>query len=201
MAAPVIGLSGGIGSGKSTVAAMLGELGANVIDADRIGHEMYLPGSEGFHRVVEAFGPGVVGADGKIDRPVLGRIVFADAAALGRLNAIVHPLIVAELFRRIAAAREESSTRPIVIEAAILAEAGWKTLFDRLWVVSVRPETAIARVTGSRPLTRDDVERRIAAQMPDAERRRLADVVIENDGTPAQLRARVEEEWKRLAGS
>lgn len=201
MAAPVIGLSGGIGSGKSTVATMLAELGACVIDADRVGHETYLPGSEGFRRIVEAFGPGVVGPDGKIDRPALGRIVFTDTGALARLNAIVHPLIVAELFRRIAAAREESSDRPVVIEAAILAEAGWRALFDRLWVVSVRPETAIARVTASRGMTREDVERRLAAQMPDAERRRLADVVIENEGSRDELRARVEEAWNQLARS
>jgi dephospho-CoA kinase len=201
MAAPVIGLSGGIGSGKSTVAALLAGLGAHVIDADRIGHETYLPGSEAFQRIVEAFGPGVVGADGRIDRPALGRIVFADPAALARLNAIVHPLIVAELVRRIAAARAEDADRPIVVEAAILAEAGWKTLFDRLWVVSVRPETAIARVIASRELTRADVERRLTAQMPDAERRRLADVVIENEGSRDELRARVEAEWSRLASS
>jgi dephospho-CoA kinase len=199
MAAPVIGLSGGIGSGKTTVASMLAELGAHVIDADRIGHEIYRPGTEGFRCVVDAFGPGIVAADGSIDRPALGQIVFADPAALARLNAIVHPLIVAELGRRVAAARE--GDRPVVVEAAILAEAGWRSLFDRLWVVSVRPETAIARVTASRALTRADVERRLAAQMPDAERRRLADLVIENEGGLAELRARVEEAWKQLAPS
>jgi dephospho-CoA kinase len=199
MAAPVIGLSGGIGSGKSTVASILAELGAHVIDADRIGHEVYRPGTDGFRRVVEEFGPGIVGADGTIDRAALGRIVFADPAALGRLNAIVHPLIVEELARRVAAARE--GERPIVVEAAILAEAGWRSLFDRLWVVSVRPETAIARVVASRGLTRADVEHRIAAQMPDAERRRLADVVIENEGDLAELRARVEDAWKHRASS
>lgn len=199
MAAPVIGLSGGIGSGKSTVAGILAELGAHVIDADRIGHQVYRPGTDGFRRVVEEFGPGIVGADGTIDRPALGRIVFADPAALGRLNAIVHPLIVEELARRVAAARE--GEKPIVVEAAILAEAGWRSLFDRLWVVSVRPETAIARVVASRGLIRADVERRIAAQMPDAERRRLADVVIENEGDVAGLRARVEDAWKHRASS
>jgi dephospho-CoA kinase len=198
-AAPVIGLSGGIGSGKSTVAAMLAELGAHVIDADRIGHEVYRPGSEGFRRVVDAFGPGIVGGDGSIDRPALGRIVFADPAALARLNAIVHPMIVEELSRRVAAAR--GGGRPVVVEAAILAEVGWRGLFDRLWVVSVSPATAVARVTATRGLTREEVERRIAAQMPDAERRRLADLVIENEGGVDQLRARVEEAWKRLAGS
>jgi len=199
MAAPVIGLTGGIGSGKSTVAAMLAQRGARVIDADRIGHESYRPGSEGFRRVVEAFGPGVVAADGAIDRRALGAIVFADPAALARLNAIVHPLIGRDVAARVAAARAADPDRPVVVEAAILLEAGWRGLVDRLWVVSARPETAIARVMASRGLDRAEVERRIAAQAPEAERRRRADLIIENDGTPAELQARVEEAWRTLA--
>jgi dephospho-CoA kinase len=201
MVAPVIGLSGGIGAGKSTVAAMLAERGALVIDADRVGHEVYQPGTEGFRQVKGAFGARIVGPDGTIDRRVLGAIVFDDPAALARLNAIVHPLIVAELGRRIAAARRENVARPIVVEAAILAEAGWRGLFDRLWVVTARPETAIARVVASRGLAREDVERRLAAQMPEVERRRLADLVIENDGTPGELRAAVERAWQTLAAA
>ena len=201
MGAPVIGLSGGIGAGKSTVATMLAERGAHVIDADRVGHDVYRPGTEGFRQVAEAFGTRVVAPDGTIDRRALGGIVFGDPRALARLNAILHPLIVAELGRRIAAARRASVSRPIVVEAAILAEAGWRTLFDCLWVVTARPETAIARVVASRGMAREEVERRLAAQMPDAERRRLADVVIENDGTPAELCAEVERAWQTLAGT
>src|SRR5262245_56274797 len=117
---PIVGLTGGIGAGKSTVAALLAELGARVIDADRIGHEVYLPGTAGHRQVAAAFGTGVVGADGTIDRRALGAIVFADTAALARLNAIVHPLIAAEVARAIAAARAEDPRRPIVVEAAIL---------------------------------------------------------------------------------
>jgi dephospho-CoA kinase len=201
MTAPVvIGLTGGIGSGKSTVAAILAALGARVIDADRIGHEVYRPGTEGFRRVVEAFGPGVVGADGTIDRRALGAIVFADPAALARLNALVHPLINAEIARRIAEARADGYAGPIVIEAAILLEAGWRSLAGRLWVVSVDRETAIARVSASRGLTREEVERRIDAQTPDAERRRTADVVIDNRGSEAALRAQVEAAWRALVG-
>src|SRR5262245_39040565 len=195
---PVIGLTGGIGSGKSTVAAILGELGAHVIDADRVGHEVYLPGTEGFTRVVEAFGPGVVGADGAIDRGALGKIVFADPAALARLNALVHPLIGEEIRRRIAAARDAGNA-PIVVEAAIMFEAGWR-FFDHVWLVTTPPETAIARVVASRGLAAEAVRARMGAQMPEAERRRLADRVIENDGTPQALRARVEEAWRTLVG-
>jgi dephospho-CoA kinase len=193
---PVVGLTGGIGSGKSTVAGILAELGAHVIDADKIGHEVYRPGSDGFRAVVDAFGPGVVAADGTIDRRALGAIVFGDAAARLRLNALVHPLIGVEIGRRIEAARAER--RPIVIEAALLLEAGWRPLIDRVWLVSVPRETAIARVTASRGQTREEVERRIDAQMSDAARRPLADLVIENDGSPATLRARVEAAWHAL---
>ncbi len=196
MAPAVIGLTGGIGSGKSTVAAILAELGARVVDADKIGHEVYVPGTEGFVRVVEAFGRGVVAADGTIDRRALGAIVFADPGARARLNAIVHPLIAAELGRRLAAAGGPGT--PHVVEAAVLIEAGWRSLVDRLWVVSVNRETAIARVMASRGLPRAEVERRLDVQMPDAERRRLADLVIDNDGTPAALRAKVEAAWHAL---
>ncbi len=198
MVAPVVGLTGGIGAGKSTVASHLAELGAKVIDADRIGHQAYRPGSEGFARVVEAFGPGVVGADGAIDRRALGALVFADPAARARLDALVHPLIAAEVGRRIAAARAEGFARPLVVEAAILLEAGWSPLVDRVWVVSTRRENAIARVMAARGMTRAEVERRLDAQMSDVERRRHADLVLENDGSPAALRAAVEAAWRSL---
>jgi dephospho-CoA kinase len=194
---PVIGLTGGIGSGKSTVAGMLGELGAVVIDADKVGHEIYLPGTEGFRRVVDAFGPDVVAADGTIDRRRLGERVFANPKELARLNALVHPLIGDEIRRRLQAAFARNEGRPIVVEAAIMLEAGWR-FFDRIWVVVVSPEVAIARVAASRGLERREIERRIAAQMPNAERRRVADLVIENDGTLAELRAQVEAAWRGL---
>jgi dephospho-CoA kinase len=194
---PVIGLTGGIGSGKSTVAGMLAELGAVVIDADKVGHEVYLPGTEGFRRVVDAFGRDVVAPDGTIDRRRLGARVFAEPKELARLNALVHPLIGDEIRRRLQEAFERHEGRPIVVEAAIMLEAGWR-FFDRIWVVVVSPEVAIARVVSSRELDRAEVERRIAAQMPNAERRRVADLVIENDGTLAELRAQVEAAWHGL---
>jgi len=195
---PIVGLTGGIGAGKSTVAAILSELGARVIDADRIGHEVYRPGTDGHRRVVATFGPNVVAADGTIDRRALGAIVFADPAALARLNAIVHPLLAAEVVRRIATARADGTGAPIVVEAAILLEAGWQPLVDRIWVVSTEREHAIARVVASRGLTRAEVERRLDAQMPDAKRCSAADVVVRNDGPPAALRAEVEKAWRTL---
>ncbi len=194
---PLIGLTGGIGSGKSTVATILADLGAHVIDADTIGHEVYLPGTEGWERVAGAFGRGIVAPDGTIDRRQLGARVFADPAALRRLNALVHPLIGEEIRRRIAAAQAAADGRPIVVEAAIMLEAGWR-FFDRIWVVVVDRDTAVVRCTASRALTREDVERRIDAQMSNAERRQAADLVIDNNGSLAELRAQVEKAWHAL---
>jgi dephospho-CoA kinase len=191
----VIGLTGGIGSGKSTVARMLAELGADVIDTDKVGHEVYRPGTEGFRQVTEAFGRDVVAADGTIDRRALAAKVFADPAALGRLNAIVHPLIGVAVRGWLARAQAEPKTAPIVVEAPVLMEAGWR-FFDQVWVVIVPPETAVARVAASRDMTADEVRRRIESQMSNAERVTLADRVIENDGTLEELRARVEAAWR-----
>lgn len=201
MRAPrVIGLTGGIGSGKSTVSAILAELGAHVVDADKIGHWVYRPGSEGFRAVVDAFGAGVVAADGTIDRARLGAIVFDDPEARARLNAIVHPLIGQELAARVAAARGDGYEGPVVVEAAVLIEAGWRPLVDRLWVVSTDRETAIGRVVASRGVSRADVERRIDAQLGDAARRREADLVIDNSDGLDELRAQVEAAWRGVAG-
>ena len=194
-AVETIGLTGGIGTGKSTVAGILAALGARVIDADKIGHEVYAPGTPGFARVADAFGPGVVGGDGAIDRRALGAVVFADPAALARLNALVHPLIAQEIQVRMAAARTDAAA-PVVVEAAIMLEAGWR-FFDQVWGVVVDRARAVARVSASRGLAPADVERRIDVQMPEAQRRALAAVVIDNNGTLPALRAQVEAAWRR----
>jgi len=199
MARPVIGLTGGIGSGKSTVAAMLAELGADVIDTDKVGHDVYRPGTEGFRQVTQAFGGDILAADGTIDRRLLAAKVFADPDALRRLNAIVHPLIglaVRDWLQRVQAGPK---TTPIVVEAPVLMEAGWQ-FFDEVWVVIVEPETAVARVTASRAMTADEVRSRIAAQMSNAERIRRAQRVIRNDGDLPALRAEVEAAWRAVTG-
>ncbi len=195
----VIGLTGGIGSGKSTVAAMLAELGADVLDSDKVGHAVYRPGTDGFRQVTEAFGSEVVAPDGTIDRRALGARVFADPAALRRLNAITHPLIGLAIRDWLLAAQALPRATPIVIEAAVLMEAGWQ-FFDEVWVVLVEPETAVARVAASRGMTPDEVRQRLAVQMSNAERARRATRVIENDGTLAELRARVEDAWRAVSG-
>lgn len=195
----IIGLTGGIGSGKSVVGAILAELGAHVIDTDKVGHCVYLPGGESFRRIVETFGAGVLAADGTIDRKRLGAIVFADEERRRALNAIVHPLIFQEIARAIAARRAAGFRGHFVLEAPILVEAKGTGIVDRIWVVTA-PRAAIhMRLAAARDLTPEEVEARMAAQLPDAERRRHADLVIENDGDQAQLRARVEAAWGALA--
>jgi dephospho-CoA kinase len=192
-----IGLTGGIGSGKSTVAQMLKDLGALVIHADAVGHEIYRPGSDGWRRVTDAFGGNIVAADGTIDRQKLGTLVFKDPAALTRLNAIVHPLMFAEIQRRIESHRASGSPQPLVLEAAVLIEANWVSLVDEVWLVVADKDAVIERVKRQRGLSGKDVTARIDAQLGDAERRRFANVVIENAGSLDELRERVNTAWAR----
>jgi len=192
-----IGLTGGIGSGKSTAARHLAELGAHVIDADRVGHEIYAPGTEGWDAVVARFGPDIIAADGKIDRKKLGSVVFNDPNALLDLNAIVHPRIGAEVGRRILAYRESAASAPLVIEAALLFEAGWTEFADEVWVVRAPIDEVVRRLCEDRGMSEADARARIATQHSDEQRRAAADVVIDNDGTLEQLRARVSAAWDR----
>jgi dephospho-CoA kinase len=194
----IIGLTGGIGSGKSVVGGMLAELGAHVIDTDKIGHRVYEPGSEGFTRIVETFGRGVVAVDGTIDRKKLGAVVFADAEKRAALNAIVHPLIFGEIMREIGERRHAGFTGPIVLEAPILLEAKGTGLVDQIWVVTAPPDTVRTRLETSRAMTKAEIESRVAAQLDDAVRRRHADVVIENDGSVDNLRKVVAAAWQTL---
>lgn len=188
-----IGLTGGIGSGKSTAAKILAELGAEVIDADRVGHEVYLPGTPGWDQVVAAFGRGIVGADGTIDRKSLGAIVFADRSKLAELNAIVHPLIAQAVAQRVA--HGSAMGKPIVVEAAVLIEANWNALVDEVWLVVAHPEAVVARLNAQRGLSREAIEARVRSQLSDAERRAKSDVVIDNSGTLEELRAQLARLW------
>lgn len=190
----VIGLTGNIGTGKSTVTRMLADLGATVIDADALAHEVIAPGTPGWQQVVDAFGPGVVAADGAIDRAQLAAIVFSDPAALARLEAIIHPLVIQEADRRIRAI----GRGVVVIEAIKLIESGMVRDCDALWVVTARPEQQIERLVRERGMSAAEVQRRMAAQPPQSEKIALADVVIDNSGTPEETRAQVEAAWKTL---
>ncbi len=195
-----IGVTGGIGVGKSAVVRILAELGATIIDADRVGHAVYAPGTPGFDQVVAAFGRDLVAADGTIDRKRLGAIVFGDPQQLARLNAIVHPLIRDAVAAQVAAAR---AARPpaIVVEAALLIEARWDALVDEVWVVTARREVIEARLAAQRGMDAAAIAARMRAQLADADRLAHADVVIDNSASLPELRAEVERLWRaRIAG-
>ena len=193
----VIGLTGGIASGKSTVARLLAERGAVVVDADKLGHRPYQRDRPAFARVVAAFGPDVVGADGEIDRRTLGAKVFGDANALRRLTDIVWPAILALAKDEIAAARRAGAA-VAVLEAAVLLEAGWQSEVDEVWAVAVPPQVAVRRATARDGVDAEAVRARIAAQLSNEERAAKADVVIENSGSPKALAERLRRQWRRL---
>jgi dephospho-CoA kinase len=192
----IIGLTGGIGSGKSTVAAMLAARGAVVIDADRVAHEVYAPGTEGFDSVVARFGNEVIGADGNIDRKALGALVFGDRDALDDLNGIIHPLVRKEVARRLLEAARTRPDATIVIEAALMTETGWTGGAGALWVVITEPEIALERLVRDREMSEAEARLRIGAQATNAARRKNATVVIENNGTLADLDAEVDRAWR-----
>ncbi len=194
-----IGLTGGIGSGKSTVSQILAGLGAFVIDADKVGHEIYLPGKEAWRQVTETFGRDILAADQTIDRKKLGAIVFGSDEARKQLNAIVHPLMFKDIERRIKAKRAEGFTQPIVVEAAILIEANWLPLVDEVWVVVTGKNAVIERVAAQRGLSAKDTEARITSQLSDAERLQHANLVIANDGSPEDLHKTIAAAWSRIA--
>jgi dephospho-CoA kinase len=193
----LIGLTGNIGTGKSTVAAMLVELGAEAIDADRVAHEVMRAGTPAHRRVVEAFGPEILGPDGEIDRAKLGAIVFADPAALARLEAIVHPATLEAVGRRIASA----SAGVVVVEAIKLIESGMAGECDSVWVTTCRPGQQVRRMMGGRGLSRAEAEQRVRAQPPQEEKIARADVVIDTAGSLSWTRAQVRAAWERwIAG-
>ena len=195
----VVGLTGGIASGKSSVARLLGERGAHVIDADVLGHRAYEPGAAAYAGVVEAFGQDVVGDDGTIDRAALGQKVFGKPDELERLTGIVWPAIRSLAADEIAAVRAAGTADVVVLEAAVLFEAGWQDMVDEVWVTSVDRATAIERAVARSGLAPEQVEARIDAQLSNDERKAGAQVVIDNSGDEAALTARVQALWADLA--
>jgi dephospho-CoA kinase len=188
----MVGLTGGIGAGKSEVARRLAELGAIVIDSDRLAREVVEPGTEGLAEVVAAFGPEVLGPDGALDRPALGRRVFGDEAARRRLEAIIHPRVRARSAELIAAAPPDAV---VVNDIPLLVESGVGAGFDVVVVVAASEETRLRRLARSRGMSADEARSRMAAQATDEQRRAAADVVLDNDGSLEDLRAAVDRLW------
>ena len=191
-----VGLSGGIGSGKSTVARALSRRGAIVIDADAIAREVVEPGEPGLAAVVERFGPEVLDGDGRLDRPKLAALVFDDAAARADLNAIVHPRVAAETARRIAAAPSDAV---VVIDVPLLVEAA-RSGYDAVVIVEAPEAVRLERLV-DRGMSPDDARRRMAAQASDADRRKVADVVIDNSGSEDDLERQIDALWAQLTSS
>ena len=196
----VIGLTGGIASGKSVVSGMLAERGALIIDADKVGHEAYAPGNECYAAVVQAFGPEIVATDGSIDRKALGGKVFGNPDERKRLEGIVWPWMKDTMKERLDAIRE-GGTPVVVLEAAVLIEADWIPITDEVWVVIVPPELARERVMQRNNLSAEDADARINAQLTNDERKKHAKVVIENTGTLEELDAKVGEAWGKLTAN
>ncbi len=190
-----MGLTGGIGSGKSTVAALLAERGAVVIDADRLAREVVAPGTDGIRRVVAEFGAAVLGPDGALDRSRLASVVFADPARREALNAIVHPLVRSRSDEIVAGLPPGAV---VVHDIPLLVESGMEGRFDLVVVVDAPAEVQVERLVRGRGLEPDDARARIAAQATREQRRAVADVVIDNSGPPEGLTAQVRELWSRI---
>ena len=190
----VIGLTGGIGTGKTEVSRILADLGAEIINADALGHQAYEPQTETWRQVVEAFGEDILSETGEVDRRKLGPIVFADERALRRLNSIVHPRIRQMIVERLddLGAKDLGA---VVVEAALFIEAGWTPLADEMWVTSAPEETVIKRLRPRTGLDENAIRARIDSQMPQQERLKHADVIVENEGSLDTLRGRVKRLW------
>lgn len=193
----VIGLTGGIGSGKSTVSRLLAELGAVIIDADKVGHEAFKPDTEGWREVSAAFGRQILAASGEIDRRKLGEIVFGNPGSLEQLNRIMHPrihnMVKAQLEKH-----QRQGVEVVVLEAPLLIESGWASTVAEVWVTVASRATVLRRLQERAGLSQPESLARIRSQLSSEERVRHADVVIDTDCDLDELKVRVDELWQRL---
>jgi dephospho-CoA kinase len=192
----LVGLTGGIGSGKSTVARLLERRGAAVIDADQLARDAVAKGTPGFDRVVDAFGRGVVTPDGDLDRSALANRIFSDPAQKAALEAIVHPEVARRFSDQVEAFR--ATDRIVVYVTPLLVELGLAPAFDVVVVVTASPHLRVSRVASDRGLSPDEVRGRLAVQATDEQRAEVADVLIDNDGSLAELEPQVDRLWRDL---
>ena len=193
----VIGLTGGIGSGKSTVSQFLAELGAVILDADKVGHEAFKPDTELWREVVAAFGRRILTPNGDINREKLGGIVFGNPESLARLNQIMHPRMY-EIVKAQLGEYQRQGVAVVVLEAPLLIEAGWTSLVDEVWVTVASESTVLRRLKERIGLSESESLARIHSQLSSEERIKYADVIINNDGNLDELRVKINELWKGL---
>ena len=193
----IIGLTGGIGSGKSTVSQFLAKLGAVVIDTDKVGHEVFKPGTESWQRVVAAFGRSIVTTDGNIDRKKLGEIVFDSPVELLKLEQIIHPAISETVMARIEEYRQQG-VKVVVLEVPLLVEAGWASLVDEVWVTTAPEPVILGRLEERTGMTEQESLARMRSLLTSEERLKHADTIIDTDCTLDELRKKVKELWHRL---
>lgn len=196
----VIGLTGGIGSGKSTVAGFLIEMGASVIDADEVGHEILLPGTQAWNDIVKAFGRKVLAPDGTIDRKKLGHLVFGKPEALSVLEKITHPHIT-QTVKKSLAELQQQGVKVAIVEATLLIEGGWQPLVEEVWVTIAPRHTILKRLKERSGYSKAESLTRIQSQRTDEERIKDADIIINTDGTLEKLRANVRKLWVKRIGT
>jgi dephospho-CoA kinase len=192
----VIGLTGSIGTGKSEAARQLEMLGASIISADQVGHEAYTPNTEAWEQVVAAFGDDILQDDKEIDRRKLGAIVFSDSSQLDKLNAIMHPRMARMVSDKIEVLRGQG-VKVVVVEAALLFEAGWDTLVEEVWVTDSSEDIVVGRLKERNGLSEEEAKKRINSQMDRAERIERSDFVIDNSSDMAGLESAIKELWDR----
>jgi len=193
----IIGLTGSIGTGKSTVARIMEKSGAFVIDTDKIAHDAYKPGTDTWKAIISAFGQQITRPDGEIDRNVLAKVVFKDPDALAKLNGITHPRILQMTQELIGKYRAENPP-VVVLEVPLLIEAGWKDAVDEVWLVTAPKTKVVERLKKQRGLTKTEIGARMRSRLPDNYLKKYADVVIVNDGNRIRLKKKILAEWERL---
>lgn len=196
----IIGLTGSIGSGKSTVSARLKSLGALILDADIIAREVVEIGTEGLKQIERVFGSEAIAADGSLDRKAVARIVFADSEKRQQLNGIIHPAVLSELKRRSSAQQAKDRTRLIIWDVPLLIEAGWADLTDSVWLVTAPMQTRLERIIARDGCTLSQAENRIRAQLSEDEKRRYSNEVIDNSLGLAELYAQTDKLYHKYTG-
>ena len=197
----LIGLTGGIASGKSTVLQHLRQAGYSVIDADKLGHKVLEQGNPGYNKVVKCFGNEILNPDGSVNRTALGRIVFVDAEKLKQLNEISHPIIAEMIQKEFEESVSDSNGGIVFLEAALLIEANWYKVCGHIWVVSLDPTVALSRLKERDNLSENEAKLRVGAQLDQEERLAYADVVLQNEGTPEELFTQTQQALRELKQS